>query len=161
MIISDPLFAAPAHCLTQQFILRVKRKNEKEFFIGRRYGDFSRLHRGLRTELPGKVLPVMPKKNKQSSTATNLISAAMGRDEDASSISSVSTTGTGALDGSIKNLSVQGTVPEQFSLNSCVLIYFEDHRRTLSTSSPGRGSPRPSMETSGDGKLLPNPDGEV
>ncbi|RDL38586.1 Uncharacterized protein BP5553_02926 [Venustampulla echinocandica] len=125
-----------------QFILRVKRKNEREFFIGRRYGDFSRLHKRLRTELPGKILPAMPRKNKQSSTASNLLSAAIGRDEDASSISSVSTTGTGALDGSVKNLSVK------------------DHRHSLSSNSPGRSSPRASMETSAEGKLLPNSEPE-
>ncbi|CZT00464.1 probable membrane coat complex Retromer, subunit VPS5/SNX1, Sorting nexins, and related PX domain-containing proteins [Rhynchosporium agropyri] len=91
-----------------EFILRVKRKNEMEFFIGRRYGDFTRLHKRLRTELPGKILPPMPKKNKQSSTASNLLSGLTGRgdDDDASSISSVSTIGT-APTSSMNTLSVK------------------------------------------------------
>lgn len=82
------------------------------FFIGRRYGDFSRLHKRLRTELPGKVLPPMPRKNKQSSTASNLINGVMGggggSDDDASSLSSVSTIGAFGAEPSLRNLTVQG-----------------------------------------------------
>lgn len=82
----------------QEFILRVKRKGELEYFIGRRYGDFHRLHKRLRTELPGKVLPPLPKKNKANSTASNLMSSISGgNDSDASSISSVSTQATGPV----------------------------------------------------------------
>ncbi|KAG9231173.1 hypothetical protein BJ875DRAFT_470276 [Amylocarpus encephaloides] len=119
-----------------EFILRVKRKNELEFFIGRRYGDFHKLHRRLRTELPGRVLPAMPRKNKQSSTASNLLSVASGRNDgdDASSVSSISTMGTAALDGQVKNLTIK------------------DHRRSASSITlSGRNSPRPSM----DGKVSP------
>lgn len=79
------------------------------YFIGRRYGDFSRLHKRLRTELPGKVLPPMPRKNKESSTASNLISGITGgKDSDASSLSSVSTMGTMGTENGLKNLSVRG-----------------------------------------------------
>ena len=76
----------------QEFILRVKRKGDLEFFIGRRYGDFVKLHKKLRTELPGKILPEIPKKNKSSSTTSGLLSSVMGKgdDDDASSLSSVS-----------------------------------------------------------------------
>jgi hypothetical protein len=89
--------------------MRVKRKGELEYFIGRRYGDFSRLHKRLRQELPGKVLPPMPKKNKQSSTASNLLSGiAGGKDDDASSLSSVSTGVTVGVTESLKNLTVKG-----------------------------------------------------
>lgn len=98
--------------LQKEFILRVKRKNELEFFVGRRYGDFARLHKRLRQELPGKVLPPMPKKNKQSSTASNLISGITGggADSDASSVSSVSTMGTmPQVQQSMKNLTVGGS----------------------------------------------------
>ncbi|TVY47211.1 PX domain-containing protein [Lachnellula cervina] len=113
-----------------EFVLRVKRKNELEFFVGRRYGDFKRLHNKLRTEMPGKVLPPMPRKNKQSSTASNLLSAVTGGgDDDNSSLSSVSTMGTMKVDTSMANLSVR------------------DHRRTPSKASFGRSSPRPSTES--------------
>lgn len=93
-----------------EFILRVKKKGDLEFFVGRRYGDFARLLKGLRTELPGKVLPSMPRKNKQSSTASGLMSGIMGggNDSDASSVSSVSTMGVPQLDGAVKNLTVRG-----------------------------------------------------
>ncbi|KAH8781785.1 hypothetical protein F5882DRAFT_328622 [Hyaloscypha sp. PMI_1271] len=115
-----------------EFILRVKRRGELEFFVGRRYGDFSRLHKKLRTELPGKVLPPMPKKNKQSSTTSNLLSAVRrGSDSDASSVSSVSTMGIPpAINTSINNLSVR------------------DSRRSPSSNSfGGRASPRTSIDS--------------
>jgi hypothetical protein len=73
----------------------VKRKGGEEYYIGRRYGDFARMHKRLRTELPGKILPSLPKKNKQSTTASNLMSAiTFSNDDDASSVSSVSTMNT-------------------------------------------------------------------
>lgn len=52
----------------------------------------------------------MPRKNKQSSTASNLLSAVKGGgdDDDNSSVSSVSTMGT-MLDKSMNNLSVKGS----------------------------------------------------
>ena len=113
--------------------MRVKRKGDLEFFVGRRYGDFKRLYSKLRTELPGKILPPMPKKNKQSSTASNLLSGVMGaNDDDASSASSVSTMGNMGGESHLspmKNLSVR------------------DHRRTASQNSLlGRASPRSSMD---------------
>ena len=105
----------------QEFILRVKRKNELEFFIGRRYGNFKRLHNRLRTELPGKVLPPMPKKNKQSSTASNLLSAVRGGDDDDnSSVSSVSTMGTMKVDTSMNNLSIRGMLKSILKLHMLI-----------------------------------------
>lgn len=78
------------------------------YFIGRRYGDFNRLHKKLRTELPGKILPPLPKKNRQHSTASNLMSGVMGGDDDASSLSSVSTMGALGVEPALKSLTVQG-----------------------------------------------------
>ncbi|KAL2070927.1 hypothetical protein VTL71DRAFT_13953 [Oculimacula yallundae] len=125
-----------------EFILRVKRKNELEFFIGRRYGDFTRLHKRLRTELPGKILPPLPRKNKQSSTASNLLSGITGKgdDDDASSISSVST---------------MGTVPQATSAMNTLSV--KDHRRTPSAASFGRSSPRVSV----DGRSTPIQDDSI
>ncbi|KAI1082808.1 succinate flavoprotein subunit [Whalleya microplaca] len=121
-----------------EFLLRIKRKGEPEYFVGRRYSDFSRLHRQLRTELPGKVFPPLPKKNKSSTSVSGLMSRATdgANDSDTSSISSVSTIalpsqGNG-FSNSMKNLTVQ------------------DHRRNRSGAS-NRTSPRPSM----DGALSP------
>ncbi|KAL6696169.1 hypothetical protein J3F84DRAFT_373258 [Trichoderma pleuroticola] len=81
-----------------EFILRIKRKGELEHFVGRRYGDFSKLHRRLRTELPGRVIPALPKKNKSDTRTTGLLpSFTTGNDSDASSVSSESTRRTSRL----------------------------------------------------------------
>ena len=88
--------------------MRVKRAGRDDIFVGRRYGEFARLHKRLRTELPGKVLAPLPRKN-QSSTKMSLLS--VGGDDDASSMSSVSTMGTGrATDdsSSLRNLVGRG-----------------------------------------------------
>ncbi|KAJ3579902.1 hypothetical protein NPX13_g664 [Xylaria arbuscula] len=95
-----------------EFILRVGRKGEIEHFVGRRYGDFARLHKHLRNELPGKVLPPLPKKNKSTTTTSGLFSRTTdgADDSDASSVSSASTVFTGAqssgLTESVKNLTI-------------------------------------------------------
>ncbi|KAI0021450.1 succinate flavoprotein subunit [Xylariomycetidae sp. FL0641] len=121
-----------------EFLLRVKRKGELEFFVGRRYGDFAKLHKQLRTELPGKVLPPMPKKNKSNTNATGMFSRTGdgGDDSDASSVSSASTqaAGNGGVADAMKSLTVR------------------DHRRKKSTAS-SLTSPRPSV----DGRSSPNP----
>ncbi|KAK7952097.1 uncharacterized protein PG986_007825 [Apiospora aurea] len=127
-----------------EFLLRVKRKSELEHFIGRRYGDFSRLHKQLRIELPGKVLPPVPKKNKSDTAASSILGRMTdgGGDSDASSQSSVSTMQaageSGSLRDSMRNLTVR------------------DHRRNLSAASLGR-SPRSSPRPSTDGSSSPVP----
>lgn len=78
-----------------EFILRIKKKGELEHFVARRYGDFVRLHKRAKTELPGRVLPPVPRKNKSSSTATGIFGFGGGEGSDASSMSSVSTRMTG------------------------------------------------------------------
>ncbi|KAF7564042.1 hypothetical protein G7046_g20 [Stylonectria norvegica] len=75
-----------------EFLLRVKKRGELEYFVGRRYSDFGKLHRRLHIELPGRVLPEMPKKNKSDTTTTGLMAMfGNGNESDASSISSTST----------------------------------------------------------------------
>ncbi|TKA22305.1 hypothetical protein B0A50_08030 [Salinomyces thailandicus] len=68
-----------------EFLLRVKRQGEEEIHVTRRFGDFARMHKRLRSELPGKVLPPLPRKNKAHSLYS-------GGDEDSDdeSISSMS-----------------------------------------------------------------------
>ena len=104
--------------------------------MGRRYGEFAKLHKRLRTELPGKVLAPLPRKNK-THTTSNLLG--VGGDDDASSVSSVSTQntqGTGADDtGSFRNLLGYG------------------HARSPSLQS-GRNSPRLSSDFSPDRVVL-------
>ncbi|KAJ9493073.1 hypothetical protein VN97_g134 [Penicillium thymicola] len=74
-----------------EFVIRVRHHNKQEIHIGRRYGEFVKLHKRLRTEMPGKLLPPLPRKNKSSSTSSWWGSSA---DDDASSISSLSTQDT-------------------------------------------------------------------
>ncbi|KIV77460.1 hypothetical protein PV11_09253 [Exophiala sideris] len=80
-----------------EFLLRVKQADEPERYVGRRYGDFVKLHKRLRTEMPGKMLPPLPRKNK-SSTISSIMPG--GGDDDGSSISSASTQASNADDGS-------------------------------------------------------------
>jgi hypothetical protein len=67
----------------------VKQGESTDLYIGRRYADFVQLHKRIRLELPGKVLPPLPRKNKKD----GLLQSSNGDDDDASSISSTSTQG--------------------------------------------------------------------
>ncbi|KAK7431056.1 hypothetical protein QQZ08_002337 [Neonectria magnoliae] len=130
-----------------EFLLRVKKRGELESFVGRRYSDFVRLHKKLHTELPGRILPDIPRKNKSDTTTTFMTSLPNGNDSDASSISSVSTRVTSlahGLDGSSSSLLSPG-----------------GHRRvgsSASVRSRGLPSPKaiPSPRQSTDSRLSPN-----
>lgn len=106
----------------------MKKDGEDGYYIGRRYGDFARLHKRLRRELAGKVLPPLPRKNKSHTRAT--LSFGGGDSDDASSVSSVST----AAD-SLKIFSSSKSA---------------NHRRSASMmssrSATGQNSPRPSTD---------------
>jgi hypothetical protein len=103
-----------------EFILRIKKRGELEHFVARRYGDFVKLRRRLRLELPGRQLPTLPKKNKSNSTASSLRATwggGDGDDSDASSVSSVATGLTGRSQNpsgarSLLTPSVSGTCVE-------------------------------------------------
>ncbi len=105
----------------------MRQAGKPEIYVGRRYGEFARLQKRLRTELPGKVLAPLPRKNKSSTTSSYL---GFGGDDDASSVSSVSTQNT------------QGTVPDDTSSHRGLLGY--GHSRSASRTS--NRSPRPSLE---------------
>lgn len=68
----------------------MQREGKPDIFVARRYGEFAKLYRRLRTEFPGRTLAPLPRKNK-SSTSTSFFGSA---DDEASSISSVSTQDT-------------------------------------------------------------------
>ncbi|KAK2591837.1 hypothetical protein QQS21_010476 [Conoideocrella luteorostrata] len=125
-----------------EFLLRIKQKGELEHFVGRRYGDFAKLHKRLKTELPGRILPPLPKKNKSSTTASGLwTSWSNADDSDASSVSSVSTRVTGAP-------------PQAGGISSLLSPTAPTHRPgsiASARSIRSKGSPRPST----DGKLSP------
>ena len=111
-----------------EFLIRVKKPDQPEYYIGRRYGDFQRFQKRLRTEMPGKVLMPLPRKNK-TSTMSMVGLGVSGADDDASSVSSVSTMDTGLHESS----SMRNLMPGHLRVKS-----------SLSPSpSPGRTSPRP------------------
>ena len=109
-------------------MIRVKQANKPDIYVGRRYGEFAKLHKRLRTELPGKVLAPLPRKNKAHTTSSFL---SVGGDDDASSVSSVSTQNT------------QATAPDDSSSFRNLLGY--GHGRSSSVASH-KNSPRASGE---------------
>lgn len=123
-----------------EFLLRVKHKDEGEVYVSRRFGDFSRMHKKLRLELPGKVLPPLPRKNKAQSIYS-------GRDDsDADSLSSISTQGT---------LAPTPDTPEQGGGFRAYLSSWTGsstpssrHSRNASRASLATASPRPSVDSS-------------
>jgi hypothetical protein len=121
------------------FLLRVKQKDRPEIHIARRFGDFAKMHKKLRQELPGKVLPPLPRKNKNSSLFTS------ADDDDASSMSSIST----------REPSVAPSEPAQESSGG-FRSYLSSwtggsstpsHKRAPSLT-PSSASPRPSIDSS-------------
>ncbi|MCJ1312846.1 hypothetical protein MMC25_006522 [Agyrium rufum] len=106
-----------------EFVLRVRQPGHPEIYVGRRYGEFARLHKRVRTEIPGKVLPPLPRKNKTSTTSSFF--GGGGGDDDASSISSVST---------------QGNTQDEFSASSSRLLGGHKRNSSLQQSMTTRSS---------------------
>lgn len=86
----------------------MRREGKEDVHIGRRYGEFVRLHRRLRTEFPGKHLPPLPRKNKSSTTSSWFGTT----DDDNASVSSISTQDASVSDEAAsstgRNLTVEG-----------------------------------------------------
>ncbi|BCS22376.1 PX domain-containing protein [Aspergillus puulaauensis] len=80
-----------------EFIIRVKRGGKPDIFVARRFGDFAKLQKRLHTEVPGKALPPLPRKNKSSTTSSFWWGGAAAEDDE-SSVSSVSTQDTGLVE---------------------------------------------------------------
>jgi hypothetical protein len=122
-----------------EFLLRVKRGDEPAIYVARRFGDFTRMHKRLRLELPGKVLPPLPQKNKASS-----IYSGRSDDEDDESISSIST--REAPQPASDNTGSEASSGFRSYLSSWT---GGGHSRSASRSSiPLSTSPRPSMDSS-------------
>lgn len=105
--------------------------------------------------MPGRILPALPRKNKQSSTASNLFSGMTGRTgSDASSLSSVSTMATSRMDepvassASMRNLTVQGKKCHTDHSRE-ILKKYSDDRRAASANSLGVGTASPRSSTDG------------
>ncbi|KAK6440479.1 hypothetical protein LTR95_003303 [Oleoguttula sp. CCFEE 5521] len=125
-----------------EFMLRVKRSGGEPYYVARRFGEFVKMHKKLRVEIPGKVLPPLPSKNKSHS-----LYSGGADDDDASSVSSLSTQGTGLAP------------PDQLSadggggLRAWLPTWGGSttaHKRNSSRTSlaPGTASPRASMDSS-------------
>lgn len=117
-----------------EFILRVKREGEPEYYIGKRYGDFDRLYKNIILQVPGKAIPPLPKKKRHNTNTSAIVGSLLsGRPEnDASSTSSAS------IEGFPSNTSVQS---------------LKDHRRMTITSSKTSLSPRSSIDERLSGKV--------
>ncbi|WPG97728.1 Hypothetical protein R9X50_00050900 [Acrodontium crateriforme] len=129
-----------------EFLLRVKRKDQPEIYVGRRFGDFSRMHKKIRLELPGKVLPPLPRKNKGHSIYS-------GNDDDESddeSVSSVSTQETGARLSESAPSDAGGGLRAYLTSWTGTSTPGGRHSRNTSRTSvqDARSSPRPSMDSS-------------
>ncbi|EME87176.1 uncharacterized protein MYCFIDRAFT_53868 [Pseudocercospora fijiensis CIRAD86] len=137
-----------------EFILRVKHKDEKEIFVARRFGDFAKMHKNLRLELPGKVLPPLPRKNKAQSIYS-------GRDDaDADSISSFSTQETPPIASTPENAPESG--PGGFRSYLSSWTGGSGHSRNASrTSLQQSSSPRASMEVNRGASIASTPAREV
>ncbi|KAI5255796.1 hypothetical protein E4T42_01834 [Aureobasidium subglaciale] len=124
------------HHAHAEFLLRVKRQGKPEIYVGRRYSEFAQMHKRLRLELPGKVLPPLPRKNHSNSLYSR-------DDDDDDSISSVST-----QDVKESTLTLDEPAPTSSGFRSYLPNPFGGgHRRTASRSSQ-TASPRASMDAS-------------
>lgn len=121
----------------------MKQAGKPEIYVGRRYGEFAQMHKKLRLELPGKVLPPLPRKNRAHS-----LYSSKGDDDDNSSISSVSTQDTPVRDDHAN------TAPSGLTsgFRSYLPNPFGGHRRTASKGSPAP-SPRASIDVSSTANL--------
>ena len=137
---------APQLILRQEYIIRVKQAGKPEHYIGRRYEEFKLMHKQLRLELPGKILPPLPKKNSSDQTFSLYV-------DDSNSESSVSTQDIGAPDAydNSQSSGIRSFFPGLLSAGNSASSP-NGHKRNLSTASAqsarDRGrSPRPSVES--------------
>ncbi|KAL5001209.1 hypothetical protein BDV10DRAFT_192412 [Aspergillus recurvatus] len=114
-----------------EFIIRVRRNGQPDIYVARRFGEFVKLQKRLHTEIPGRALPPLPRKNKSSTTST--LWGGSSVEDDESSLSSVSTQDIGP--------------PEDARLSRNNLAPSDIVQRTRSRSrSSVRKSPRLSAE---------------
>lgn len=135
-----------------EYLLRVKRAGQEEIFIGRRYSDFQQLHKKLRQEMPGKVLPPLPRRNRKDSAFHR--DPGSDNESDSDSIDSVSTRGTEtgpaafdpANEDDTTKLSPQAAGGWGSSIRSYMPFGGGNHKRNASATSLGSTTPRRSLE---------------
>ena len=135
-----------------EYLLRVKQSGKEDVYVGRRYSDFQQLQKRLRVEMPGKVLPPLPKKNRKDSAfhSTDV--------DDSDSVSSLSTMDTTPNEPAPEPFDPGNTdTLEPAAATSSggfrsYLPFGGGHRRNASAVSLGRSprtaSPRPSGDLS-------------
>jgi hypothetical protein len=130
----------------EEFILRVKERGQSERFVARRYGAFVKMRKQLRVELPGKVLPPLPRKNK---TQTGFFGSGGGDDEDddADSIDSYET-GEVEAPAPVEGLSTGYGIGKYLGWGSSSPAGHRRSTSNVSTSSTpaGRHTPRQSLD---------------
>ncbi len=118
-----------------EFLIRVRKAGLPDIYVGRRYGEFSKFHKRLRVELPGKVLPPLPRKNKSHTTTSSFLTSGGG---DSDSISSVSTQSTNFDEGgSTRNLMTRAH--KRMSSKASLTPGSSPSRRPSTEASPSRG----------------------
>ncbi|KAK8164339.1 hypothetical protein IWX90DRAFT_255762 [Phyllosticta citrichinensis] len=121
-----------------EYLLRVQRHGEPEIHVGRKWSDFANLHKRIRLELPGKVLPPLPRRNKKNSYFSPNAEYA----DDDESLSSVSTQDTSAFGHGIDNGTESGGGGGGGSGFRSYLPIPGGHRRSASRASLGSSSSR-------------------
>jgi len=117
-----------------EYLIRVKETGRDEIFIARTYDQFKRLHKRLRLELPGKIIPPLPR----HSTSDQTLSFPDDESDDAASIMSADkpdSAGNGSPTSSSLSLGSLRSYLPSFGSSSTPSA----HKRSASTSSQ-RGS---------------------
>jgi hypothetical protein len=123
-----------------EFLMRVRRAGQPDHYVGRRYGQFQRLHKRLRIELPGKMLPPLPRKNKISATSNSLNAGAA--DDDNDSVSSTSTQSTNYADEGSSTRNLVTRTHKRMSSRASLMPGASPRPRASTESSPSRETVR-------------------
>ncbi|KAK4560893.1 hypothetical protein LTR86_005473 [Recurvomyces mirabilis] len=134
------------HHAHAEFLLRVKRREEREIYVARRFGDFAKMHKKLRQELPGKVLPPLPRKNR-----THSLYSGKDDDDDDESIDSMSIHDVSPAAGEAPASEASSGGGFRGYLASWTGSSASRHSRSQSRTSLVSSSPRPSIDSPAKG----------
>lgn len=118
-----------------EYLIRVKRIGQPEIFVSRRYSDFEQLQKNITIQLPGRVVPVLPKKIKDDFKSNATVDTTFQSTAEKNEVE-------GASDESGSISSVASTnITSRFSIHS-----LKGHRRNPSSSSRKLSSARTSVD---------------
>ena len=121
-----------------EFLIRVRKAGQPDYYVGRRYGEFQKLHKKLKIELPGKMLPPLPRKNR---AASNFLSVGVA-DDDNESISSTSTQSTTYADEGSSTRNLVTKTHKRMSSRASLTPGSTPRRQASAESSPSRETVR-------------------